>query len=153
MYVYRFMQRKKNTAMQVKQIDRYPPPRKGRLLSSTISQQQVPPPPTALTAAQPHKSDPHPRPHPQTHTTAHRTAQRHRLPARASDVFPSRDDIVAAATQVRGEGGRLVERLMLVRVRRGEQALALLLVRLRCSGGGSLARAGEAREGGDEVVK
>ena len=68
-------------------------------------------------------------------------------------MLPSRDDIVAAAAQVRGEGGRLVERLMLVRVRRGEQALALLLVHLRCSGGGSLARAGEAWEGGDEVIE
>ena len=68
-------------------------------------------------------------------------------------MLPSRDDVVPAAAQIRWEGSRLVERLMLVRVRRGEQALALLLVCLRCSGGGCLARAGEAREGGNEVVK
>ena len=65
----------------------------------------------------------------------------------------SRGDIVPAAAKVRWERRRLVKRLMLVGMRRGEQALALLLVRLCHCSVGSLARVREAREGRDEVVE
>lgn len=74
-------------------------------------------------------------------------------------MLPSGHHVVPAAAQIRRERRRLVERLVLVRVHRGEQSLALLLVRLcRCStrGGavrGGFARAGEAWERRDEVVE